>query len=322
MHFAPRRSFLTSFRAILHREVNRMVYNYEQTVTATVRALALLIGALCVGGLAAQPTPSAVPPAVPAGAAQPPATGETRYPRLYQPPGFYQGVLLIGAAAGKTAAPGGSFIALEKYYDQRLRESIVTGTVRGVSAEPGGPPLTYESEYLPGTFRNLDIEYGAFEHFGLGFSVFSYSIDVLRQDLFPQVGQLRNVAEPLPRRRRLYEGTAATFLFTAHPFSRSLLDPYIALRAGFVGYGGEAHANVDPEVFRFSNRIRNGVGLAYGVGLGMNLHLARAFGIRVEGNYTRQILKSDLFSSRDLSAYHATIGVFFNYNTIAGEIAR
>ena len=257
-----------------------------------------------------------VPPNVPAG------REASRYPRILQPPGFYQGVLLIGATAGKTAAPGGSFISLEKYYDQRLRESIVTGTVRSVVAEPGGPPLTYESEYLPGTFRTFDIEYGAFEHFGLGLSVFSYSIDVLRQDLFPQVGQLRNAAEPLPRRRRLYEGTAATLLATVHPFSRSILDPYVALRAGFVGYGGEAHAGVEPDAFRFSNRIRNGVGLAYGLGLGMNLHLARTFGIRVEGNYTRQVLKSDLFSSRDLSAYHATIGVFFNYSAVSAYVDR
>ncbi len=263
-------------------------------------------------------TPEGRPPSSERG----PSPGATpaRYPRIVSPPGFYEGALFLGGAAGKTAAPGGSYVTLEKYYDQRLREGLLTGTVRSVATGPDGTPLTFESEYLPGTFRSLDIEYGAFEHFGLGLSLFSYSIDVLRQDLFPPVGVFRNVAEPLPRRRRLYEGTAANFLATYHPVSRSFLDPFVALRAGFVGYSGEAHAGVGGTSTRLTNRVRNGVGGVYGAGVGMNLHLGRSMGIRVEGSYTRQILKSDLFSSRDLSAYHATIGVFFNYSAIAAGL--
>lgn len=238
-----------------------------------------------------------------------------KYPQLEYPPGFYEGVVLIGFMTGKTVAPSGSFLQHEKVYDQRMRDSIATGAVQ--NALPAIDVGYLQAEYVPEEIGQLDIEYGAWEHIGMGLSVFQYRIRAVRQDSFRTRDSYGHMYNPVPRERTIYQGNAVTMMTTFHPISRRMLDPYLALRFGFVGFTGEANAGLEPDPYRTGNKLRNGLGSVVGGGLGVNIFLGRTMGIKAEASYNRKFLKSDVFDRRTLNSYHAQIGVFFNYNTLA-----
>lgn len=240
------------------------------------------------------------------------------YPVFRHPPGFYKGVLLLGALSGRTIAPNGSFIRHEKSYDKMMKQQIESEVYNnGISQFPG---TYFEARYIPKETAQMDVEYGLSEHFGFGFSMFHYSIESRRQDVIhgsARTGQI--YYEPLPMKRNLFSGTAVNLLGTFHATPRRILDPYISLRAGGLAYSGNAHRTLNYDSDRQSSEITNGIGKFFGSGMGVNFFLTPAAGIKFETNFNKSFLGSDQFSNRTLDTYNIQIGFFMNYSAVASN---
>lgn len=237
-----------------------------------------------------------------------------RYPTLEYPPGYYKGVFFFSSIGGRSIAPSGSFIRHEKNYDRLLSLQIQNGDFENPLNEESSAtqfPSSFDAEYTPGYSWLVELEYGTFSHLGFGFTVSQFSIEAKRQDVFLS-GRTPPLVTPLPLRTTLYNGTAAMGMAAFHPIEKSVFDPYLVLRAGMVGFNGEAHSSSLPNANRLSNRIQNGLGLATGAGLGVNIHFTRVVGIKAEAFYHKQFLKSDNFPTRTLDTYTAQIGIIVN----------
>lgn len=240
-----------------------------------------------------------------------PKPEKDRYPTLQYPPGFYQGGFFVSIVAGRSLAPGGSYIRHEKEYDHNLALQLQQGQVANPMSSEGGLPSSFDAQYTPGYSGQVELEYGTFPHVGFGFTMTQFSIKAERQDVILSSRQPALVT-PVPVATTLYRGTSATGLATYHFFEKSVFDPYVALRAGMVGFAGEAHAANLPDSNRLSNKVQNGLGAATGLGLGVNIHMTREFGIKAEAAYHKQYLKSDQFSSRTLDTVTAQVGIIVN----------
>jgi len=236
---------------------------------------------------------------------------QDRYPTIEYPPGYYKGAFFFSFIGGRSIAPSGSFIRHEKEYDKLLALQIRNGDyINPISVSTSLPP-SYDAEYTPGYSWQIELEYGTFSYFGFGFTVSQFSIEAKRQDVFLS-GTTPALVTPLPMRTTLYNGTAAMGMAAFHPVQKSVFDPYVVLRAGMVGFNGQAHSSNLPDANRLSNRIQNGLGMATGAGLGVNIHFTRVVGIKAEAFYHKQFLKSDNFPTRTLDTYTAQIGVIVN----------
>ena len=228
--------------------------------------------------------------------------------------GFHEDALFVSIFGGKALAPNGSFIRHEKYYDSWVRTAIVQGTFGEKSVlQPG---LPFIADYLPGDTYQFDLEYGLFEHLGLGLSLFQYDVKVARQDVHTFPFDVR-IYDPVPTRRRLFRGTTAAVMLSFHPLSRKEIDPYLTARAGGASFTGEAHQFGFHDNLRFTNEIKNGTSMMVGAGLGVNLFWNDLVGLKMEASFNRQFLRSALFSTRTLNTYHGEIGVIFNYRSLA-----
>lgn len=234
-----------------------------------------------------------------------------RYPTLQYPPGFYQGGFFLSIMGGRSIAPGGSYIRHEKDYDRRLAMQVQQGQIVNPVSAPADLPQTFDAQYTPGYSGQLDLEYGTFSHVGFGFTMTQFSIKADRQDVMLSTRR-PPIVTPVPVATTLYRGTTATGLAAFHFFEKTVFDPYLAMRAGMVGFSGEAHAGDMPDPNRLGNRIQNGIGIATGLGLGVNIHMTREFGIKAEAEYHKQYLKSDQFSSRTLDTVTAQVGIVVN----------
>ena len=243
---------------------------------------------------------------------------DTLYPKFINPPGFYEGAILVSLSRGITISPSGSYLDHEKVYDENVRTNIAVGGYNNSS--PYQPGVAFQSEYVPGDIGQVEVEYGAWENVGLGLTINQYSIDALRQDVYPGFSYFEPWYQPVPEQRQVYRGTMASGLLTFHPISRSLLDPYVALRLGIVGFTGEAHAGLTYDRFRYTNKVR-GIGVGYGAAFGVNVFFGRTMGIKMEAGYNRQRLKADVFSGRTLSAFNAQVGFFINYSSLASKFS-
>ena len=239
-------------------------------------------------------------------------TEQDRYPTIEYAPGYYKGAFFVSAIGGRSIAPSGSFIRHEKNYDKLLALQIRNRDyVNPLTSENPNLPSSFNAEYSPGYSWQIELEYGTFSHFGFGFAVSQFSIEAKRQDVFLS-GADQPYVTPAPMSTTLYNGTAAMGVAAFHPIEKSIFDPYIVLRAGMVGFNGQAHSSNLPDANRLSNRIQNGLGIATGAGLGVNVHFTRVFGIKAEGFYHKQFLKADNFSTRTLDTYTAQIGFIIN----------
>jgi len=236
-----------------------------------------------------------------------------------RPRGFSEGGLYISIIKGRTMSVSGSFIDHEKAYDAQVKNQIRSGFLQQPIL-PGGETIYFDSQYIPRDSGQMDIEYGISNYFGTGLTAFQYTIGVQRQDIVPALSYSRPVLDPLPQERNLFQGSAVMALGTFHPLPGRILDPYLTLRGGFVGFTGEAHAGVTFDRYRYSNKIQNGLGSAVGGGLGLNVHLTSTTGIKMEAAYYREFLRSDIFSTRSLNSYHVQIGIFINYTNISGYV--
>ncbi|MCB1173118.1 MAG: hypothetical protein KDK39_06120 [Leptospiraceae bacterium] len=246
-----------------------------------------------------------------------PSQNDQYYPKVDHPPGFYEGVILFSLMGGQTLAPSGSYIKDEKYYDDTVRTRIQLGEFGPPSLlQPG---VVFQPEYLAENIYQMDIEYGVWEHFGLGLTLFQFYMNARRQDIHNLPNNIV-FYDPLPTKSNLYQGTGASMLFSYHPFTKKFIDPYLVLRAGVVGFTGEGHQGPYKDATRFSNKIHNGLGAVIGGGLGTNVFIGRKFGIKLEADYYQQFLKSDLFSKRNLNTYHAQIGFFMNVSSLAADM--
>ncbi len=249
------------------------------------------------------------------------APAETKEPQpdLARPSrtaGFEDGVFLVSYMRGMTIAVGGSFIQHERDYDDNLKARIATG---GIQQEmvPGQPTVYYRSDYLPRDISQFDFEYAFADRFGLGFSIVQYAVDTYRQDVVPGFSYSREFIDPLPQQRNLFQGTAGMGLFTFHPLPARRFDPYVAVRGGAVGFTGEAHQNLTHDRYRYTNRIRSGIGFAMGAGVGVNVFVLRKYAaIKFEASYNKMFLKSDMFANRTLNSYHAQAGIVVNYASL------
>lgn len=225
--------------------------------------------------------------------------------------GFYRGSSSFSFAFGATLSPTGSYVKHEKKYDDALRYRIENKQVTQTIFQT--PAVYFQSVYKNGGSFIFDYEYGLTDYFGIGFSAQYGDVPSERQDVFPTItanqGELVDV---FPKDRTLYQGTMAGLLLSFHPLPESRLDPYIVLRAGFVGFTGYAHEQLYPDPYRFDYKVPNGLGSGFSIGAGLNFYATKFTGFKFEGSYTRQMLKSDLFSGRSLNLYHVNFGMIFH----------
>ncbi len=235
-----------------------------------------------------------------------------------RPPGFHNRSVLFAIMGGPTLQAAGSFINHEKSYDQALRVQSLLGNVPIKLLDATLPGPTFSFKYLPKTIGSMDYERGLFNHLGLGMNVYHFSLLSSRQDVKPgfrysAAGYVRqDYVDPFPTENRLFQGTGGLLQVVLHPLTRNSIDPYLAVRAGFVGFSGTAHNGLTYDPTRVDYKIHNGVGYAGGAALGVNLFFGSRFGLKMETTFLRQALKSDLFSNRSLNTYHFQVGFFFN----------
>lgn len=236
--------------------------------------------------------------------------------------GFEDGVFLVSYMRGMTVAVGGTYIEHERNYDDNLKARIATGAVQQ-ELVPSQPTVYYRSDYLPRDISQFDFEYGLSDRFGVGFTIVQYAVDTYRQDVIPGFSYSREFIDPLPQQRNLFQGTAGMGLFTFHPLPARRFDPYLAVRGGALGFTGEAHQNLTHDRYRYTNRIRSGIGFAMGAGVGVNVFVLRKYAaIKFEASYNRMFLKSDMFANRTLNSYHAQAGIVVNYASIEDAVGE
>jgi len=234
--------------------------------------------------------------------------------------GFSKGSLLWGFTGGALLDLSGSYISHEVSYDNSLREKSLAQSIQGThdfDTITRGP--TYELKFITRPTAHMNFEYGLTDHIGVGLDIVHMDIAAVRQDIVPSYtligGQLtrQDYLDPFPMQDTLYKGTGMLTQASYHPLSNSLFDPYAMVRAGVIGFTGTAHRNVYYNPNRLTNQVHNGVGFAYDLAAGVNLHLTSFFGLRIEMNYMQQYLKSDTFDRRTLGSYELEGGLFFNF---------
>jgi len=226
--------------------------------------------------------------------------------------GFLPGKIQLSLMGGASLASGGSFLRHEKDFDANLRtQYLLHGSGRIQSFAPGIPaPPPLHSSYSANPIAQFDMEYGAASRLGLGFSIFQFSLDARRQNVIRELSYEKQTIEPYARERMIYMGTAATVLIAYHPWPARRFDPYLALRAGIVGFSGEARQYLTHDPLRGSDRVSGGRGGIYGGGIGINFYMSPELGFRLELSGYNQALRSDLFSVRRLHSYHGLFGIF------------
>lgn len=246
---------------------------------------------------------------------------EKYYAKLQYPPGFYQGAFFVSFIGGSSLAPSGSFINHEKLYDSILQRRIYNREVeQGPFVSPEGQGIYFRPTYSPGPASQFDFEYAWQEKIGLGFTIMRNSIQAKRQDIIPGVSYSREIADPIPRQRTVYDGRSVSFLATYHLIPRNFFDPYFVARVGIVSFTGEAHSGIIHDRFSYNNQITNGLGWIAGLGGGLNIYLGRYLGIKTEIDYYKEYLRSDQFSNRTLNSYQAMIGVFVNLSNLQYQL--
>ncbi len=235
--------------------------------------------------------------------------------------GFYDGILLISMMKGVTMATSGSYIDHEKLYDEQLKDRIRSGAVQQQWL-PGFDQVYFDAQYIPRDTSQLDMEFGITNRLGVGFTAMQFGIDVLRQETIPGISYRKEVVDPLPVQRSLFRGSLLMGLLAFHPMPERILDPYVGVRAGFLGFVGEAHAGIYADPFKQTNEVRNGIGTAAGAAIGLNIHFSSYAGLKIESAYFREFLKSDLFSQRTMNTYHVQAGFVFSYNSISDSVQQ
>ena len=251
------------------------------------------------------------------------APGETSAKKPARHRGFHRGVIYLSFMAGMTLSAKGSLLDHEERYDEIQRYRTWSGqlTQSFFGAPFTGPTFRMETSNQP--IGQMDLEYGISSHFGMGFSLFHFKIRQERQDQTPgffvsnSLAARSDYVDAFPREGTLYQGTGLLYQFTYHPLSRSGIDPYIALRAGVSGFGGNAHQYLSRDMLREDTRINNGVGLVAGAGLGLNVFMGGPVGFRVEATVYRQALQADIFSRRGLSSAHLQVGLVMNLEAVS-----
>ncbi len=240
-----------------------------------------------------------------------------------QAEGFRAGTVLISFMGGMTVSAEGSLLEHERRYHETLAVRIQALSPRPITLlglEYSIPPFAQVFRYRP--IGQFDVERAVGDRFGIGLSVFHFSIVNRSQDVrtIPTASSgavaTRDYIDPLPTERRLYQGTVAAAQFVLHPFSRTALDPYVAARFGVGGFSGNAHADLTVDPTRLKTEVSNGRALVAGGAVGMNFHFSGEFGVRLEGSAYRQILQADVYSVRGLSSYHLQAGLFLNVGAL------
>lgn len=242
------------------------------------------------------------------------------YAKLKNPPGFYEGAFLVSFMGGTTLAPSGSYISHEKVYDQTIQNKIISGQVNE-DVNPSYRGFYFQPSYNPGIARQFDFEYGWKDKIGFGFTVMQNSLEAVRQDVIAgPISYNKEYVDLSPRKRTLYKGNSMTFLATFHPLPKTFFDPYVAFRAGVVGFTGEAHSGVFPDRYAYTNKVNNGIGGIVGLAGGLNIYFGRYTGLKTEVAYYNEYLKADQFSTRTLNSYQAMIGFFLNFSNIQSRL--
>ena len=242
------------------------------------------------------------------------------YAKLKNPPGFYEGAFLVSFMGGTTLAPSGSYISHEKVYDQTIQNKILTDQVNQ-DLNPSYKGYYFQPNHTPGIARQFDFEYGWKDKIGMGFTIMQNSLEAVRQDVIPGVASYyKEYVDLVPRKRTIYRGNSMSFLATFHPLPKTFFDPYVAFRAGIVGFTGEAHSGIYPDRFAYSNKVNNGIGGIVGLAGGLNIYFGRYSGLKTEVAYYNEYLKSDEFSTRTLNSYQAMIGFFLNFSNIQSRL--
>lgn len=247
-----------------------------------------------------------------------PATEPTSPPPQAEPdrdPGFHKGAYIFSFTGGPTTRASNSFMNNERAYDENLRFQTILGTIPVF----GNPPCcgTFSSLYNRQPITQFNYERALTDHLGAGFSLFYFSIRGTRQDILPgyrtiapATGTPQNTVLPIPTEDMLFMSSGGLLQAVFHPLHNTFLDPYIAVRGGIEGHSGNAHPGSYPDPTRYDTHIRNGVGLAAGAALGLNVYMGRYFGFKFEATGLRQFLQSEMYSARTLDSTHFQIGFF------------
>lgn len=256
-----------------------------------------------------------------------PVADSTEPAPVEKTPGFYAGTVYFSFSGGIPFSEG-SLIDQEKAYNRSMfaRATINNLSVRFFNYNLPGLvlPFRYKSE----GGGSADFEYAFAEHFGAGISYSHFQIVGFQPESFPDfpagatalsAARESIILTQLPY--NLYNGNTYLLHLSYHPISANRIDPYLSLRAGFVDFETFAHPNLNFDPFRFFSPQARGYGTAVGGALGTNIHWTQEIGFKLEVSYTREYLKSDLFSTRSLNLFRFGFGIIFNMNEIAEVIS-
>lgn len=242
-----------------------------------------------------------------------------------KPIGFYQGAVIFSVTWGQSLGTGGTLVDHEK----EVQRDLQVKNTQGLLELRAGPYVLPQGSVQPvsidaGPAVTGIVEYGVFDHIGMGFVFQTGRVDSVRQTekLFflptgaGQPSRTDIFISAIPEKAALVSSRSALFQLSFHPFAKSNFDFWIAGRAGFVDTRSVYRSLPAVPTSPFARTEERGQGSAVGCALGINIPLNEDFGFTGEISAVRNTLRGSSYSGETLFATFATAGFFFNFDNL------
>ncbi|MBX7056617.1 MAG: hypothetical protein K1X75_01035 [Leptospirales bacterium] len=239
--------------------------------------------------------------------------------------GFYEGIILLSGGGGSLFDRSGDLIRTEssQWQERRTQAALGAAEVRVLGTVPASPLLLLPARFSSESSATGVLEYGISSQIGAGISIARTSIHVQRQEQFllPNASSssalfLSRYTEVTPVSRRFYRDTIWMAHFSWHPVEKTRIDPYLLLRGGLLKFESAFQSST---TFIAFNQVQsqNGTGFAGALGVGANLYLTPEFGVKIEGAWTRRLLRGDGGFHSALNTTALEAGFVLNFDNIA-----
>jgi hypothetical protein len=236
--------------------------------------------------------------------------------------GFYKGVIILSGHWDPIVAMGGGLVS----HDRSVNDELQTKDLTGVS-----PLMAFGTQSISSTFFRqptyrgtqtfTDLEFGVTSHFGLGLSWMETILSVTRQEQIPLPSSITPeldsspYTEAAPVTRKFYRESVLLGDVFYHFLAERRVDPYVVLRLGG-GTMETAYRTPNDYVERLASPYSSGYTYVVGAGIGINLYLTDAFGLKAELSGTKRYTHSTSYSQETLGTSLLSFGFFLNLDNI------
>ncbi|MBL0265326.1 MAG: hypothetical protein IPQ05_16045 [Leptospiraceae bacterium] len=243
--------------------------------------------------------------------------------------GFQKGQFYLSASTGLLTASG-SLIDTDRSYNDTLSTQSQLGLIENKTQ-----PFVTPFKYKPSGSNSGSLEYSLTDNIGVGVSMLQFSIHGNGQSRYQNYSNtgasgnsnyVRTKDQTLysvPGSYLMYSGTNMMLSGSYHFISKSVLDPYVHLKAGGGTFLSSSHRNLyDDDKYFLKTGDFSGLSKIVGIGAGVNFFILEEMGIKFELEHYRQYLSCTNFSSKTLDTTHVQIGLVFNLTTLQSGVTK